>query len=93
MAPKLIQEAHKYVDGMPKFSRFDFDDVTNCLTCIKANLKKNSPTKPSISKMVTFPYQGFFIDFSFSGPISNNEERKVVPSSHKGIEGINGETA
>ena len=44
MALHTIQEAYKYVDGVPNLSRLDFDDVTNYLTC-KANLKKNSPTK------------------------------------------------
>ena len=74
-------EAYKYIDGVPNLSQFDFDDVTRCPTCTKANLCKNSPSKQSLSEMVTCPYQGLFIDFGFSGRVSYDKEGKVIPSS------------
>lgn len=92
MLLQIIQEAYKYVDSMPNLSRFDFNDVTNCLTYIKVNLRTNSPTKQSLSEMATCLYQGLFIDFCFSGWLSYNKEGKVIPSSCKDIEGINEET-
>ena len=45
LTPGTIQEAYKYVDGVPNLSRFDFNDITKCTTCTKANLCKNSSTK------------------------------------------------
>ena len=81
LLPSTIKEAYKYVDGVPNISCFDFDDITKCTTCTKANLRKNSPTKQSLTKMVTCPYQGLFIDFGFSGQISYNKEGKVIPLS------------
>ena len=60
LAPSSIQEAHKYVDGVPNLSKFSFDDVNLCETCIKANLRKNSAGKRSLSELVSVPYQGIF---------------------------------
>jgi len=31
--------------NMPNLSNFDFDDIKNCPTCIKANMRKNSASK------------------------------------------------
>ena len=62
------------------------------MTCIKANLWKNSPINQSLSEQVTCPYQGLFIDFGFSGCISYDKEGRVIPSSHKDIKVINGKT-
>ena len=36
--------AYKYLDCVPNLSKFDFDDVTNCLTSIKDNPRKNMTT-------------------------------------------------
>ena len=81
MFPGTIQEAYKYVDGVPNLSQFDFEDVTRRTTCTKANLRKNSPSKQSLSEMVTWQYQGLFIDFGFSGRVSYDKEGREIPSS------------
>ena len=82
LSPSTIKEAYKHVDGVLNLSHFAFDDITNCTMCTKANLRNNSPTKQSLTKMVTCPYQGLFIDFGlFSGQISYNKKGKIIPSS------------
>ena len=93
LSPGTIQEVYKHVNGVPNLSRFEFDDISNCTTCTKANLCKNSLTRRSLTKMVTCPYQGLFIDFIFLGRISYDKEGKMIPSTQEDIEGINGETA
>ena len=45
LSPSTIKEAYKHVEGIPNLSHFDFDDITNCTMCTKANLRKNSLTK------------------------------------------------
>ena len=65
--PVTIQNAYKYVETIPNFSNFKFDDVKNCPTCIKSNMRKSSTGKRSRSLLVTHPYQGLFIDFGFLG--------------------------
>ena len=42
LSPVTLQSAYKYCDGIPNLSNFSFDDIKNCLTCIKANMRKNS---------------------------------------------------
>ena len=93
LSPSTIKEAYKHVDGFPNLSWFDFDYITNFKACTKANLRKNSPTKWSLSKMVTYPYQGLFIDFGLSGQILYYKEGKFIPYSWVDIEWINSETA
>ena len=90
LSPQTIKEAYNYVDGIPDLSCFNFDDVTKCPTSIKANLRKNSPTKRSLSEMVTCPYQGLFIDFGFLGCVLHDKEGKVITSSHENIKGLKG---
>ena len=63
LAPHAIRDAHKFVDGIPDLSKFSFDDLHNCPTCIKANLSKNSAGKRSLMESVTVPYQVLFVDF------------------------------
>ena len=93
MLPQTIQETYKYVDSVPNLSIFNFNDATNYSNCIKSNTKNNSPRKWSLSEMVTCTYQGLFIDFGFSGRISNNEEGKIIPYSYKDNKWINAETS
>ena len=50
-----INEAYKYVNGVPNLSQFNFVGFTNCTTSTKANICKNSPTNRSISEIVTCP--------------------------------------
>ena len=38
MSLQIIKEIYKFVDGVPNLSNFDFDNITKCLTCIKADL-------------------------------------------------------
>ena len=93
LSPATLQNAYKYVDGIPNLSNFKFDDVKNCPTCIKANMQKNSAGKRSLSESVTHPYQGLFIDFGFLGKLSFDKDGKVKPGLQEDIEGIHGETA
>ena len=79
LSPLTLQNAYKYVKGIPNLSNFSFNDVKNCPTCINANMRKNSAGKQSLSKTVLHPYQGLFIDFGFSGKLSFDKEGKVKP--------------
>ena len=67
LLPATLQNAYKCVEDIPNLSNFNFDDVKNCPACIKANMRKNSTGKRSVSESVTHPYQGLFINFSFFG--------------------------
>ena len=93
MSPQTIQNAHKFVDGVPNLSKFSFDDINQCPTCIDTNLRKNTPKKRSLSESVSCPYQGLFIDMAYSGRVSYDKEGKVVESSREDIEGLSGESA
>ena len=92
LSPATLQNAYKYVEGIPNLSNFKFDDVKNFRTCIKANMQKNSSGKQSLSGSVTHPYQGLFIDF-FLGKLSFDKDGKVKPGSREDIKGIHGKTA
>ena len=93
MGPQSIQNAHKYVDGVPDLSKFSFDDIDQCPTCIDAKLRKNAPGKRSLSEYVSRPYQGLFCDLAYPGKISYDKEGKVIESSQEDVEGLNGELA
>ena len=45
LSPAGLQSAYKYCDGNPNLSNFGFDDIKNCPTCIKANMRKNTDFK------------------------------------------------
>ena len=92
LSAAILQNAYKYVEGIPNLSNFSFNDVKNCPTCIKTNIQKNSASKRSLSETVLHPYQGLFVDFGFSGRLSFDKEGKVKPGSREDIEGIHGET-
>lgn len=42
LSPTTLQSVYRYYDGIPNLSNFDFDDIKNCPTYIKANMRKNS---------------------------------------------------
>ena len=87
-----LQDAHQYVDGIPNLSKFKFNDVLKCPTCLKTNLTKNSGKK-SLRDTVDRPYQGLFIDFAFSGKVKRDKKGIVIEASRTDVEGMNGETA
>ena len=71
------------MEGIPDLSNTKFNDLTNCATCMKANLTKaaDSAGHSSLQDSLTHPYQGLYIDFGFSGRISKDAEGKVKKSS------------
>ena len=93
LSPATLQNAYKYVEGIPYLSNFSFDYVKNCPICIKANMRKNSAGKQSLSEMMSHPYQGLFIDFGFLGQLSFDKEGKIKPGSREDVEGIYDKTA
>ena len=82
---EYLYNAHKFIEGVPKFSR-QSSVLDQCPTCIRAKQTKESPGKHT-TRVATQPYQGLSIDFSFSGMKSANSDRRID------YEGINGETA
>ena len=93
LSPQTLRDVHKHIDGVPNLSKFSFDDIDQCPTCIQANLRKRSAGKKSLSDSVSVPYQGLFIDFSFSGALARDKEGKIIESSREDCEGLNGETS
>ena len=88
MSPQSIQNAHKFVDGVPNLSKFLFNDIDQCPTYIDANLRKHFPGKRSLSESVSCPYQGLFLDLAFPGKVSYDKEGKVIESSREDIKGL-----
>ena len=82
---EYLYNAHKFIDGVPKFSR-QSSVIDQCPTCIQSKQTKEAPGKHT-TRTATQPYQGLSIDFSFSGIKSRNSDRR------QDYEGINGETA
>eukprot|EP00980_Cylindrotheca_fusiformis_P025376 scaffold13535_cov117-Cylindrotheca_fusiformis.AAC.2 len=76
--------AHKHIDGVPKFKHMD-SVLDKCPTCIRAKQTKE-PAGPNTTRVATQPYQGLSVDFSFAGMKSKNEERA------QDFLGVNGET-
>ena len=93
MSPQTIQNAHKFVDGVPNLSKFFFDNIDQFPTCIDTNLCKNAPGKRSLSESVLCPYQGLFIDVAYPDQVSYDKEGKVIKSICGDIEGLSGESA
>ena len=56
-------------------------------------MRKNAASKRSLTKSAVHPYQGLFIDFGFSGHVSNDKNGKVIPSSCVCVEGVNRESS
>ena len=87
----LLKSASLYVDGVPNLSAFNFNDILKCPTCLKTNLTKNFGKK-SLRDSVKRPYQGLFIDFSFSGKVKRDKEGVVIEASRKDVKDMNCET-
>ena len=82
---QYLYDAHKHIDGVPKFSKIT-TVLDQCPTCIQSKQTKTAPGR-NTTQVATQPYQGLSIDFSFSGMSSKNTDRRAD------FEGINGETA
>ena len=87
-----LKSASLYVDRVPKLSAFNFNDILKCPTCLKTNLTKNFGKK-CLCDSVERPYQGLFIDFSFSRKVKRDKEGVVIEANRKDVEGMNSETA
>ena len=74
-------------------SKFSFNDLTRCATCIKAKLTNNSSGHKSLRDSLPRAYQGLYIDFVFAGRRSRDEHGNITESSCTDIEGLNGEVA
>ena len=74
-------------------SKFSFNDLTRCATCIKSKLTKKAPGYHSLCDSLTRLYQGLYIDFSFSGCCSWDENGNIIDSSCTNLEGLNGPVA
>ena len=81
---EYLYNAHKAIDGVPKFDR-ETPVLDTCPVCIQAKQSKE-PSGPHSTKKAETAYQGLSIDFSFSGTRSKNEDRRLD------YEGFNGET-
>jgi hypothetical protein len=80
-----LYNAHRYIDGVPKFAHHD-PVLDLCPTCIRAKQTK-SPAGPHSTRTATVPFQGLSIDFSFTGTASADASRADL------YQGLNGETS
>ena len=69
-----LYNAHKHVDGVPRFAHMD-RVLDICPTCVRSKQTKE-PAGPNTTRVATEPYQGLSIDFSFSGTRSKNTSNK-----------------
>ena len=88
-----MKSLHLHVDGIPNLSNANFNDLTKCATCLKANLTKSPAGHSSLRESLTRAYQGLYIDFGFPGRIAKDKDGNVIESSQTDIEGLNGEQA
>ena len=88
-----MKDAHKHIEGVPNMSKFSFNDLTRCATCIKSKLTKNSPGHRSLRDSLSRAYQGLYVDFGFAERRSRDEHGNIKESSRTDIEGLNGEVA
>ena len=72
-------------------SKFDFNDITKCATCLQAKSHKNSPGIKNLRDTVSHPYQAIYVDYAFAGKVSCDDEGNIIESTRKDVEGINGE--
>ena len=86
-----LKDLHHHVDGIPDMSKFSFDDVNKCATCLQAKNHKHGPGHGSLRDTATIPYQGLYIDFAHAGQVKYDEDGVVDESSRSEIEGLNGE--
>ena len=81
-----LYNAHKHIDGVPKFKHMD-PILDTCPTCIQAKQTKE-PAGPNTTRVAVYPFQGLSVDFSFSGMKSKNDETR-----RRDYVGLNGETS
>ena len=86
-----LKESHKHIEGVPNMSKFSFNDLTRCATCIKSKLTKNSPGSKSLQDSPSRMYQYLYIDFGFAGQRSQDKHGNIIDSSRTDLEGLNGE--
>ena len=65
-----LKDLHHHVDAIPDMSKFSFDDVNKCATCLQAKNHKHGPGHGSLRDTATIPYQGLYIDFAHAGQVS-----------------------
>jgi hypothetical protein len=83
VSDNYLYNAHKSIDGVPRFSRED-PVLDKCPTCIQSKQTKES-SKAGTTRKATQRFEGLSIDVSFSGQRSKNNERA------KEFVGFNGE--
>ena len=84
-SPGTIQNAHKHVKGIPKFTEDTYCPIADhCPTCTCAKLARATPGKHGLD-LCTMPYNVISLDFSFSGTVSKDTSRR------EDVLGINGE--
>lgn len=88
-----LKDMHKYMDGIPNLSNTKFNDLTKCVTCLKASLTKASAGHSSLFESLSCPYQGLYVDFGFPGHICEDKDGKAKKFSCVDIEGLNREQA
>lgn len=79
---EYLYNAHKTIDGVPKFDQ-ETPVLDTCPVCIQAKQSKE-PSGPNTTQKATVAYQGLSIDFSFSGVKSKNKDRR---SDYEGFNG------
>ena len=88
-----MKNIHLHVDGVPNLSNTKFYYLQKCAICLTENLAKSPAGHISLQELLTWAYQGLYIDFRFSGCISKDKYGNIIESSQTDIEGINGEQA
>lgn len=80
---EYLYNAHKHIDGVPKFLHAD-PILDQCPTCIRAKQTKQA-AGPNSTQIATIPFQGLSIDFAFSGMRSKNSHpSRPDPKSYIG---------
>ena len=63
---KYLYNAHKFIDGVPKFDR-QTPILNQCPSCSIQAKQTKFPAGPHSTRTATKPYQGLSIDFCFTG--------------------------
>ena len=82
---QYLYNAHKHINGVPKFSRQD-PIIDNCPTCMMAKLRKRN-IETIQQRPTTEKYESIQLDIGFTGQTSKNEK-----SRQQNYKGYNGET-
>ena len=70
-----LYNAHKFIDGVPKFT-CESDVLSTCPNSVISKQAKSSPGS-NPTRVATQLYQGLSIDFSFAGVASKNSKRRL----------------